>query len=73
MFQAMKRITKCLTRESTGEGVVERAIQQSFLGMIYFATSRNLLCYITPIPTKESREHKQQEIKIDKLDTQLYK
>lgn len=31
MFQAMKRITKCLTRESTGEGLVERAIQQSFL------------------------------------------
>ncbi|XP_057850882.1 probable aspartyl aminopeptidase isoform X3 [Cryptomeria japonica] len=31
MFQAMKRITKCLTHGSTGEGVVERAIQQSFL------------------------------------------
>jgi len=31
MFQAMKRITKCLTRRFPEEGVFERAIQKSFL------------------------------------------
>lgn len=33
MFQAMRRIVSCLAQEYIGEGDLERAIRQSFLGM----------------------------------------
>lgn len=32
MFQAMKRITRWLVRETPSEGIVERTIRRSFLG-----------------------------------------
>lgn len=34
MFQAMRRIVDCLAHEYVGEGAFERAIRQSFLGML---------------------------------------
>jgi len=34
MFQAMKRIAGCLARNNVNEGAIERAIRQSFLGII---------------------------------------
>ena len=34
MFQAMRRIISCLVHEYVGEGAFERAIRQSFLGML---------------------------------------
>ena len=34
MFQAMRRIAGCLAREYVVEGTIERAIRQSFLGML---------------------------------------
>lgn len=37
MFQAMRRIVKCLGHESSGEGAFDRAIRQSFLGMLSFS------------------------------------
>lgn len=36
MFQAMRRISGCLAQEYVGEGAFERAIRQSFLGMLEF-------------------------------------
>lgn len=33
MFQAMKRIVGCLGHNKVGEGAIERAIRQSFLGI----------------------------------------
>ena len=35
MFQAVRRIVSCLAHENIGEGAVERAIRQSFLGIFY--------------------------------------
>lgn len=37
MFQAMKRIAGCLARNNVNEGAIERAIRQSFLGIIHLA------------------------------------
>ena len=34
MFQAMRRIISCLADKYVGEGAFERAIGQSFLGML---------------------------------------
>jgi aspartyl aminopeptidase len=34
MFQAMKRIAGCLALNNVNEGAIERAIRQSFLGII---------------------------------------
>ncbi|MCL7022528.1 hypothetical protein MKW94_023744 [Papaver nudicaule] len=39
MFQAMKRIVGCLGNECSREGVLERAIHQSFLGVVLFSFS----------------------------------
>lgn len=36
MFQAMRRIVSCLADKYVGEGAFERAIRQSFLGMINY-------------------------------------
>lgn len=36
MFQAIRRMTSCLADKYASEGAYERAIRQSFLGMILF-------------------------------------
>lgn len=38
MFQAMRRVVECLAHECVGEGGFERAIRQSFLGIVPLET-----------------------------------
>lgn len=46
MFQAMRRITASLADGYVGEGAVERAIRQSFLGIIAFYNIHNCSTYL---------------------------
>lgn len=42
MFQAMRRVVECLAHEYVGEGGFERAIRQSFLGIVPWKLYRSI-------------------------------